>query len=155
MTIFPMSQWGGLPPIINGTGREDIECQQPAVEFLPRECCVNLLPAPKRSPIQRRRHFVSGSSTFSSTWLSGTVIQSAVTVTHMKCCEVSKMCFWKEAELYFYRYHTRTHANASCTYSMCTHKYSNLVGRGCGWVPRVAHRSWHGVNSSNDGGWFV
>lgn len=95
MTIFPMSQWGGLPPIINRTAREDIECQQPAVEFLPRECCVNLLPAPKRSPIQRRRHFVSGSSTFSSTWLSGTVVQSAVTVTHMKCCEVSKMVFEK------------------------------------------------------------
>lgn len=37
----------------------------------------------------------------------------------------------------------------------CTHKYSTLVGRGrgggCGGEPRVADRSWHGVNSFNDG----
>lgn len=145
---------GGWPAIINETSGKEIVagCRVPAVEFLPRECCGILLPALKRLPRQRRRHFVSGSSTFSCTSLFGTVVQSAVTchrsvVSCPQRSERRQNCASAGISL--------VHLNASYTYSTCTHKYSNLVGRGCGKAPRMAHRSSHGVNSSNDGKQFV
>lgn len=104
--------WGGLPPIIVGSAGEEIgiDCRVPAVEFLPWGCCRILLPSLKRSAIQRRRHFVSGSSTFSCTSLSGTVVQSAVTV-FTGSRELSTKV-GKEAEWNFCRH--PTHARKCC-----------------------------------------
>lgn len=79
--IFHVQEVGCLP-LLMGPPEEEIvaECRAPAVEFLPRECRGILLPTLKRSAIQRRGHFVSGSGAFLCTSLSATVFQSAVTV---------------------------------------------------------------------------
>lgn len=156
MTTFPTSQWGRLPPIINGTAGKEIVAERYTVNLQLNSCHPNA--AETSSSLLKGQLFRYGdflfppvAAQFFITHFINCLAQLWMFFTYRKWCRLSNKIkrddsrssveiFCKCANMM-----TRMHLNASCT-----HAHIPLMG-GVGRGARVTDGSWHGVNSFNDG----